>query len=41
MEYVRNYINNIDDKVIDEYKIDRDRLYNLINDHYNKVAEDK
>ena len=41
MEYVRNYINNIDDKVIDEYGIDRDKLYNLISDHYSKVAEEK
>ena len=41
MEYVRNYIKNIDDKVIDEYRIDREKLFNLINDHYCKVAEDK
>ena len=41
MEYVRNYIKNIDDKVIDQYRIDREKLFNLINDHYCKVAEDK
>lgn len=41
MEYVRNYISNIDDKLIEEQNIDRERLYKLIEEHYNKVVEEK
>ena len=41
MQYVKNYIANIDDKVIEESGIDRDKLFNLINEHYIRIADDK
>lgn len=41
LEYVRNYINNIDQKALDEQGIDKDKLYSVIEQHYNKVVEEK
>lgn len=41
LEYVRNYISNIDQKALDEQGIDKDKLYQVIEQHYNKVAEEK
>ena len=41
LEYVRNYINNIDKKVLDEQGIDKDKLFSVIEQHYNKVVVEK
>ena len=41
LEYVRNYISNIDQKVLDEQGIDKDKLFSVIEQHYNKVVVEK
>ena len=41
LEYVRNYISNIDKKVLDEQGIDKDKLFSVIEQHYNKVVVEK
>ena len=41
LEYVRNYINNIDYKALDEQGIDKDKLFSVIEQHYNKVVVEK
>ena len=41
LDYVRNYINNIDQKALDEQGIDKDKLFSLIEQHYNKIVEEK
>ena len=41
LEYVRNYISNIDKKVLDEQGIDKDKLFSVIEKHYNKVVVEK
>lgn len=39
LEYIRNYIDNIDKAVLDEQNIDPNRLYSLLEEHYQKVVE--
>ena len=41
LEYVRNYISNIDQKALDEQGIDKDKLFSVIEQHYNKVVVEK
>ena len=41
LEDVRNYISNIDKKVLDEQGIDKDKLFSVIEQHYNKVVVEK
>lgn len=39
LEYIRNYIDSMDKKALDENKIDRDKLYDLMKKYYDAVAE--
>ena len=41
LEYVKNYIDNIDKKVLEEQGIDGEKLYKVLADYYgNVIAED-
>ena len=41
LEYVKNYIDNIDKKVLEEQGIDGEKLYKVLADYYGNVtAED-
>jgi hypothetical protein len=39
LEYMRNYIDKIDQQVLDEQGLDRDRLFETLKAYYKKVAE--
>lgn len=39
IEYMRNYIDNIDQAALDEQKLDRDRLFGVLESYYRKVTE--
>lgn len=40
LEYMRNYVDNIDQQALDEQGLDRDRLFETLKAYYKKVAED-
>lgn len=37
LEYIKSYVNNIDDKVLDENKLSRENIYKLLELYYNKI----
>lgn len=39
LEYIKNYIDNIDKAVLDEQEIDSVRLYKMLEEYYEKVTE--
>ena len=39
LEYMRNYVDKIDQSVLDEQKLDRDKLFETLKAYYKKVAE--
>lgn len=41
LEYIRSYIDNIDPNALSEKNIDKDKLYRLLAEYYNNVAEEK
>ena len=41
LEYVKNYIDNIDKAVLDEQQIKADKLYSLLEEYYNATVEEK
>lgn len=41
LEYIKTYIDNIDKNVLEEKKIDSDKLYNILSEYYNQVTEEK
>ena len=41
LEYVKNYIDNIDKAVLDEQEIKADKLYSLLEEYYNATVEEK
>lgn len=41
LDYVKNYIANIDINVLKEQNIDSDRLFNILKDYYNSVVDEK
>lgn len=40
LDYVKQYINNIDKKALEEQKINSDKLYNLLQEYYNKIIDE-
>lgn len=41
LDYVRNYIKNIDPDVLKEQELDSDKLYKVLEEYYNHVTEEK
>ena len=41
LDYVRNYIKNIDPAVLKEQELDVDKLYTVLEEYYNHVTEEK
>lgn len=39
LEYIKNYIDNIDKAVLDEQGIDSSHLYKMLEEYYEKVTE--
>ena len=39
LEYIKNYIDNIDKAVLSEQEIDAARLYKMLEEYYEKVTE--
>ena len=39
LEYIKNYIDNIDKAVLSDQEIDATRLYKILEEYYEKVAE--
>ncbi len=39
LEYIKNYIDNIDKAVLDEQEIDSTHLYKMLEEYYEKVTE--
>lgn len=40
LDYIKNYIDNIAPEVLQEQSIDKDKLYEILKDYYNAVAEE-
>lgn len=40
LEYIHSYINNIDQKTLDEQHIDKSKLFQFMSEYYNTVTED-
>jgi hypothetical protein len=41
LEYIKTYIDNIDEKVLIENNINTTKLYKILTEYYNLVAEEK
>lgn len=41
LDYIKNYISSIDDALLSEQKIDRDKLYGVLESYYKEVVEEK
>jgi hypothetical protein len=41
LEYIKSYIDNIDENVLSEKNIDRDKLYNILAEYYNAIVDEK
>lgn len=41
LEYIKSYIDNIDENVLSEKNIDRDKLYNILAEYYNVIVDEK
>ena len=41
LDYIKNYISRIDDALLSEQKIDRDKLYSVLESYYKEVVEEK
>ena len=41
LDYIKNYISSIDDALLSEQKIDRDKLYSVLESYYKEVVEEK
>lgn len=41
LEYIKSYIDNIDENVLKDKNIDKDRLYKILTEYYNIVTEEK
>lgn len=39
LEYIKNYVDNIDQKILDEQSITTNKLYGILEQYYNAVAE--
>lgn len=40
LEYIKNYISNIDSASLSEFSIDKEKLYNILEDYYNRAVEE-
>ena len=40
LDYIRNYIDNIEEKVLEENKLDRGNLFKTLEDYYKKASEE-
>lgn len=40
LEYIRNYVDGIDQLALNEQGIDRKRLFSVLESYYRKVVED-
>lgn len=41
LDYIKNYITNIDQAVLDEQDIQKDKLFDVLKGYYDKVSEEK
>ena len=41
LDYVKNYINNIDKQVLNEQGIEASKLYAILEEYYNNTIEEK
>ena len=41
LDYIKNYINNIDEKTLCNQQIDKKMLYSVIEDYYNSIVEEE
>ena len=41
LEYIKKYIDNIDNKIVKEQKLDKDKLYSIMEEYYLKEASSK
>lgn len=39
LEYIKNYVSNIDKALLEEQQIDPDKLYSMLEEYYTKVIE--
>jgi chorismate mutase len=41
LDYIRNYINNIDIDILNEQKLEPDKLFSILKDYYNTIIDEK
>lgn len=41
LDYIKTYIFNIDEQVLNEQQISKDKLYNIMSNYYNSITEEK
>ena len=41
LEYVKNYVMNIDKNVLNEQGLESDKLFSVLSEYYNLVVEEK
>jgi hypothetical protein len=40
LDYIRNYVDNIDKKVLDEQKLEREKLFKILEKYYQAVSDE-
>ena len=41
LEYIKNYVDNIDKSTLKDQQLDAEKLFGTLREYYNKVTEDK